>query len=74
MVYLQYQYLGMPKISTKCNSIILLHITTDVLINLNDMFHTNVLLSCIILSKYKFLTCNNNNKLKIHNDLLNMVF
>ena len=37
----------MPKISTKCNSTILLHITADVLIYLNDMFHTNVLSSCL---------------------------
>ena len=36
-VYLEDQYLGIPKILSKYKSIILLHITTDVLIYLNDI-------------------------------------
>ena len=37
MVYLEDQYLSIPKILTKYESIILLHITTDILIYLNEI-------------------------------------
>ena len=37
MVYLEDRYLGMPKILSKYKRIILLHITTDVFIYLNDI-------------------------------------
>ena len=49
MVYLEDQYLGMPKILTKCKSIVLLHVTTDVLLYLNDIMNVHPRAWCIYI-------------------------